>query len=56
MLSVGRALYGRDVSVRAYTSADFARLQDSLSGTPPVVELKDGRLVRVTPAMVSGEQ
>jgi len=54
MLSVGRALYGKDVAVRALTSADFVRLQDSLSGTPPVVELIDGRLVRVTPAMVTG--
>ncbi|MBF6599612.1 MAG: phospholipid carrier-dependent glycosyltransferase [Dehalococcoidia bacterium] len=55
MLSVGRALYGRDVAVRAVTSADFERLQRSLSGVPYLVELKQGRLERVTPAMVKGE-
>ncbi|HEX5479277.1 MAG TPA: phospholipid carrier-dependent glycosyltransferase [Dehalococcoidia bacterium] len=54
LLSVGRALYGKDVAVRAVTSADFVRLSDSLSGTPPVVQYEQGRLVRVTPAMVRG--
>ena len=55
MLSVGRALYGKDVSVRAVTSADFERLQRSLSSAPYLVELQQGRLERVTPAMVKGE-
>ncbi len=55
MLSVGRALYGKDVAVRAVTSADFVRLRESLSAPLYVVELKQGRLERVTPAMVKSE-
>ncbi len=55
MLSVGRALYGRDVAVRALTTGDFGRLEKSLSGPLYLVELKQGRLERVTPAMVKGE-
>ncbi|HYM15085.1 MAG TPA: hypothetical protein VEZ14_05960 [Dehalococcoidia bacterium] len=52
MTSVGRALYGKDVSVRAYTAADLARLQRSLEGEPYLVELQGGHLRQVTPAAV----
>ncbi len=52
MTSVGRALYGKDVSVRALTSADLKRLQQSLEGEPYLVELQDGHLHQVTPAAV----
>jgi hypothetical protein len=53
--SVGRALYGQDVSVQAYTPADFVRLSDSLSDAPYVVELRGERLVPVTPEVVRSE-
>lgn len=55
MTSVGRALYGRDVSVRAYSSADLARLSATLDGASPpayVVRLEDGHLAPATPESV----
>jgi hypothetical protein len=55
MTSVGRALYGRDVSVRALPPADFDRLADSLDLPVYLVELRDGHLERATPAMVRSE-
>ncbi|MBI2723650.1 MAG: hypothetical protein HYX50_01170 [Chloroflexi bacterium] len=47
MTSVGRALYGKGVSVRALPSADLKQLQKSLDGQMYVVQLTDGRLVAV---------
>lgn len=55
MTSVGRALYGRDVSVRALTSSDLARLQQSLVGDTYMVQLQSGHLRAVTPASVIAE-
>jgi hypothetical protein len=52
MTSVGLALYGEGVSVRALTSGDLARLQQSLDGEPYLVELQGGHLHQVTPAQV----
>jgi len=52
MTSVGRALYGKDVSVRALPAADLARLQQSLGGQVYLVRLEDGHLHTVTPASV----
>lgn len=52
MTSVGRALYGKDVSVRALPAADLARLQQSLGGQMYLVRLEDGHLRVVTPASV----
>lgn len=47
MTSVGRALYGKGVSVRALPSADLKQLQKSFDGQMYVVQLTDGRLVAV---------
>jgi hypothetical protein len=44
--SVGMALYGKDVSVRALPSADLARLEKTVRGELYVVELTDGHLVQ----------
>ncbi len=55
MTSVGRALYGKGVSVRAYPPADIVRLEDSLDSPVYLVALRDGHLERVTPAMVKSE-
>jgi len=52
MTSVGRALYGKDVRVRALPSADLARLQQSLVGDIYMVQLQGGHLRAVTPASV----
>ncbi len=49
MTSVGRALYGRDVSVRALPTADLKRLEKSLDGPLFVVQLEDGHLTAVSP-------
>ncbi len=47
MTSVGRALYGKDVSVRALPSDDLARLEKSLDGPLYVVQLEGGHLTLV---------
>ena len=52
MTSVGHALYGNDVSVRALPTNDLARLQKSLDGTLYVVQLEDGHLTVVPPHTV----
>jgi hypothetical protein len=52
MTSVGRALYGRDVAVRALSSADFQRLSQNVSGSVYLVQLEDGHLQTVSPASV----
>lgn len=52
LTSVGRALYGRDVSVRALSSKDFARLSQNLSGSVYLVQLEDGHLQTVSSATV----
>lgn len=52
MASVGRALYGKDVTVRALSSADFQRLSQNLSGTVYLVQLDEGHLQAVSPAAV----
>jgi hypothetical protein len=53
MTSVGRALWGKGVSVRALTSTDMAQLQKTLRAAPYVAELdNDGHLAAVTPATV----
>lgn len=49
MTSVGRALYGQDVSVRALPSGDLTRLARTLDTTPYVIQLEDGHLVAVSP-------
>jgi len=53
LASVGRALYGKDVSVRALPSGDFAALEKSLDGPQYVVRLEDGHLVKISPASVT---
>jgi hypothetical protein len=53
MSSVGRALYGKDVSVYALSSHDFERLSQNLSGTVYLVQLEDGHLQAVSPATVT---
>jgi hypothetical protein len=44
LASVGRALYGEGVSVRAMPSADLVRLQESLDGEMLLLELRNGHL------------
>lgn len=56
MTSVGRALYGKDVSVRALPSDDLARLQKSINGPLYVVQLEDGHLLTVSPRTVKLHQ
>lgn len=55
MTSVGRALYGKDVSVRAMPSGDIERLRDSLGDPVYLVEYSDGQLRRVAPAIARTE-
>ena len=53
MTSVGHALYGRDVSVRALPAGDFKRLQETLDDDPLyLVQYEDGHLWKVTPDTV----
>jgi hypothetical protein len=49
MTSVGHALYGADVSVRALGSGDLSRLRKSIDGPLYVVQLEDGHLSAVSP-------
>ncbi len=49
MTSVGHALYGKNVSVRALPSGDLKRLEKTLDGDPYVVQFEDGHLVAVSP-------
>jgi hypothetical protein len=56
MTSVGRALYGKDVSVRALPSDDLVRLRKSLDGQLYVVQLDDGHLSAVSPQTVKLHQ
>ncbi len=56
MTSVGRALYGKDVSVRALPSEDLARLKKSLVGALFVVQLEDGHLTAVSSPTVKLQQ
>jgi hypothetical protein len=54
MTSVGRALYGNDVAVRALSSPDLERLSASLDDDPLyLVQYTDGHLRRVSPATVT---
>ncbi|HEY8172160.1 MAG TPA: hypothetical protein VIH21_03665 [Dehalococcoidia bacterium] len=55
MTSVGHALYGKDVSVRALPSADAARLRDSLGEPMYLVEYADGHLRRVSSVTVRNQ-
>jgi hypothetical protein len=50
LASVGRALYGKDVAVRALPASDFAQLEKSLNGPVYLVQLEDGHLLKATPA------
>ncbi len=50
MTSVGRALYGDDVAVRALPSDFMEVVRESLTGPVYLVEYKDGHLRRVDPA------
>lgn len=53
MTSVGRALWGKDVSVRALPASDFLRLRETLDDGPLyLVQYDDGHLWRVTPDTV----
>jgi hypothetical protein len=56
MTSVGHAIYGKDVSVRALPSDDLARLQKSLVGALYVVQLEDGHLTAVSLPTVKLDQ
>jgi len=53
MTSVGRALYGDDVSVRAIAPEHLPALEDAIDGDMYVVELSNGHLLRVSPATVT---
>jgi hypothetical protein len=50
MTSVGRAVYGDDVAVRALPSDFFEAMRGSLEGPVYLVEYEDGHLRRVSPA------
>jgi hypothetical protein len=50
MTSVGRALYGDDVAVRALPSDFFEAMRGSLAEPVYLVEYQDGHLRRVSPA------
>ena len=56
MTSVGHALYGKDVSVRALPSSDLVKLERSLTGKMYLVELEDGHLTTVSPQTVQLHQ
>lgn len=56
MTSVGHALYGDDVTVRAMPSGDLTRWQESLDTEPYLVQLTDGHLQRVSPETVIYKQ
>lgn len=54
MTSIGHALYGKDVTLRAVSSADVQRLKDTTDGRVYLVELKEGHLHRLSPSTVAG--
>ena len=56
MTSVGRALYGKDVSVRALPSDDLDRLRKSVDCQLYVVQLDDGHLTAVSSQTVKLHQ
>jgi hypothetical protein len=50
MASVGRALYGEDVAIRALPSWDLQRLRETLGEPAYLAKYKDGHLERVSGA------
>jgi hypothetical protein len=48
MTSVGHALYGDDVALRAMPAADLERLSDTLGDPVYLVEYSNGHLRRVS--------
>lgn len=56
MASVGRALYGDDVAVRALPSDFMERVRETLTDPVYLVEYKDGHLRRVEPATATQRQ
>lgn len=56
MTSVGHALYGKDVTVRAIPPGDLAVLEDTIEGELFLAQLDGGHLQRVSPATVSSNQ
>jgi hypothetical protein len=55
MTSVGHALYGDGVTVRAIPSRDLVRMQDSLDDSMYLVRYEDGELRQVTAGAVIDE-
>jgi len=56
MTSVGHALYGEGVTVRAIPSGDLATIEDSTEGEMFLAQYDGGHIQRVTPATVSKQQ
>lgn len=56
LTSVGNALYGEDVVVRAIPSRDLAALEDTIEGEMLVAQYDGGHIRRVSPATVSSQQ
>jgi hypothetical protein len=52
MTSVGHALYGEDVTVRAIPPRDLAVLEDTIEGEMLLVHYDSGHFRRVSPATV----
>jgi hypothetical protein len=56
MTSVGHALYGKDVVVRAIPSRDLATLEETIEGEMFLAQLDGGHLQRVSPVTVRQQQ
>ncbi|HET6615682.1 MAG TPA: hypothetical protein VFH62_07325 [Dehalococcoidia bacterium] len=56
MTSVGHALYGRDVTVRAIPSRDLEALQDTIEGEMLLARYDGGHIKAVSPETVSSQQ
>jgi hypothetical protein len=56
MTSVGHALYGRDVTVRALPSRDLEALQDTIEGEMLLARYDGGHIKAVSPETVSSQQ
>jgi hypothetical protein len=56
MTSVGHALYGKDVTVRAIPSRDLAALEDTMEGEMLLARYDDGHIKAVSAETVSSQQ
>jgi hypothetical protein len=56
LTSVGNALYGDGVVVRAIPSRDLATLEDTIEGEMLLAQYDGGHIRRVSPATVSSQQ